>query len=273
MNPTIKTLAIALAMGLAASGAFAAATASDTAGNYTTSWSASSTPNLGSGFGAWSVPNNNGNPPYAGTYLDLASYGNPDGVTGGVASWGTYANGGPPSPFVDLVRPFTTGGSGSANLFNQTFSFGIGSGGIGGTGSSIGAAVGTAFSLGYAGGGPDNFTLSVDGGAATPIPVTFANLNAGLLISLSVSGALNSTTEGYALTISPFAGGPAIYATSGTFNSAVYNTSSFTYSDNNTSNDQFVNALNITAEAVPEPASILFGLSGLVTLLIVRRKK
>jgi len=273
MNSTIKTLAIALAMGLSVSGAFAAATASDTAGNYTTSWSASSTPNLGSGFGAWSVPNNNANPPYAGTYLDLASYGNPDAVNGGVASWGTYANGAP-NAFVDLSRAFNTGGSGSANLYNQTFSFAIGSGGIGGTGSSIGAAVGTAFNLGYAGGGPDNFTLSVDGGAAAAIPVVFANLNTGLEIALAVSGPLNSTTEGYTLTLSPFAGGPAYYSVSGTFDSSAYNTSSFTFSDNNTSNDQLLNDLNITAESVPEPASmVLFGVSGLTALLAIRRRK
>jgi len=271
MNSTIKTLAIALAMGLSVSGAFAAATASDTAGNYTTSWSASSTPNLGFGFGAWSVPNNNANPPYAGTFLDLASYNNPDGVNGGVASWGTYANGGPPSPYVQLVRPFTAGASGSADLYNQTFSFAIGSAGIGGTGSSIGAAIGTAFSLGYAGGGPDNFTLSVDGLAATAIPVTFADLAGGLTVALTVTGPLNTLGDHYLLSISPFSGGSPFYTQIGTFDGFTFNTSSFTYSDNNTSNDQFVNDLNITAEAVPEPSSLLFGLAGL-TLLAIRRK-
>ena len=76
MNSTLKTSAIAVAMGLSASGAFAAATASDTSANYTGGWSASTTPNLGSGFGAWSVADNDGggSAPYAGTYLDLASY-------------------------------------------------------------------------------------------------------------------------------------------------------------------------------------------------------
>src|SRR5215472_10019319 len=95
MNLTIKTLAIAVAMGLSASGAFAAATATDTAANYSAGWSAANTPNLGSGFGAWSVISNDGggSAPYAGTYLDLTSYSNPDTVLTGGYAWGLYANG------------------------------------------------------------------------------------------------------------------------------------------------------------------------------------
>ncbi len=96
-------------------------------------------------------------------------------------------------------------------------------------------------------------------------------MNGGLLVALTVSGALNSTTEGYSLSLSPFAGGPAFYSTSGTFNSAAYNTSGFSYSDLNTSNDQFVNNPNITAEAVPEPSSLaLFSLAG--AALFIRRR-
>jgi hypothetical protein len=126
--------------------------------------------------------------------------------------------------------------------------------------------------LSYAGGGPDNFTLSVDGGGANAIPVTYANLNGGLLIALSVSGPLNSATEGYTLTLSPFAGGPAIYTASGTFDSSIYNTSSFSFSDLNTSNDQFVNNLIISAE-VPEPSSLaMLGLSSAMAFLAIRRR-
>ena len=272
MNPAFKTLAVALVTGLTACGAFAAATATDTAANYSASWSASP-PNMGSGFGNWANQAlNNNSPPYVGTYLDQTSYGNPDGVLSSGFSWGTYANGGSGNGQFILARPFLAGGSGSASLFNQTFSVGIGSAGIGGTGSSIGLNVGTAFSLSYLGGGADNFLLSVDGGAANPIPVTFANLNGGLLVSLTVNGALNSTSEGYTLAFSPFAGGPAIYTTSGTFDSSAFNTSSFSFSDLNTSNDQFVNNLNITAE-VPEPSSMLvLGLSGLIALVANRRR-
>ncbi|HUA68280.1 MAG TPA: PEP-CTERM sorting domain-containing protein [Candidatus Saccharimonadales bacterium] len=278
MNSTIKTLAIALAMGLSAAGVFAAATASDTAANYTSTWG-TSPPNLGSGFGAWDIQTlNNTSPPYVGTYLDLASYGNADGALSpsgsGGAAWGTYANGGSGNGEFIMTRPFTAGPSGSTSLYNQTFSIGIGSGGVGGTGSSISLNVGTAFGLSYVGGGSDNMLLSVDGGTATAVPVNFADLGAGLLVSLAVSGPLSSTSEGYALTISPFAGGSPIYSTSGTFNSAVYNTSSFTFDDLNTSANGYVNNPSITPESVPEPTSmVMLGFAGLASLLAIRRRK
>jgi hypothetical protein len=271
----VKTSAIVAVLGLSASGAFAAATASDSAPNYT-SWNDVTSPNLGSGFGAWTIVDNNANPPYAGTYLDLASYNNAGSVNGGLSAWGMYANGGSGNAFIDITRAFSPGGSGSANLFNQTFSFAIGSGGVGGAGQSISANIGTAFSLGYAGGGSDNFTLSVDGGAANYLSpaVNQTAFTAGLTVSLQVTGALNSTSEGYALVISPFAGGPALYSTSGTFNSSAYTTSSFTFADNNTANNSYLNDLNITAESVPEPASMaMLGFAGLTTLLAIRRRK
>ena len=274
MDSTFKTLAIALAMGLTTSGAFAAGTASDTAANYSASWG-TSPPNLGSGFGAWNnAAINNNNPPYSGTYLDLTSYGNPDAVLSGGYAWGTYANSGPPAPAFVMSRSFTAGASGSTSLYNQTFSAGISSSGIGGTGSGITANIGTAFSLSYLGGGTDNMLLSVDGGSATALPVNYSDLSGGLLISLSVSGALNSTTEGYTLTLSPFAGGPALYSASGAFDSSSFNTSSFTFTDTDTSNNQYVNNLSISPEAVPEPCTLaVFALSGLTTLLAVRRRK
>lgn len=274
MNFTIKTLAIALAMGSAACGAFAAATATDTAANYTTSWSATSTPNLGSGFGAWNVQAiNNNNPPYSGTYQDLASYLNTDGVLSSGAAWGTYANGGAGNGELNMNRPFLAGPSGSTSLFNQTFSIGIASAGIGGTGSSVTLSVGNAFALSYAGGGADNMWLSVDGGAQSSVAVNFAQLESGLLVALTVTGPLNSTTEGYALAISPFAGGPALYTTSGTFDSSAFNTSSFTFDDLNTSANAYVNNPNISPEAVPEPASmVMLGFAGLASLLAIRRK-
>jgi hypothetical protein len=270
----IKSSAIILALGLSASGAFAAANASDTAANYSGGWSAGTSPNLGSGFGAWTITDNDGggSAPYAGTYLDLATYLNPDTVVSGTpsSSWGTYANGAA-NAFINLSRAFTTGG-GSASLLNQTFSVAYNTSGIGGTGQSIGLSVGTAFSLGYAGGGPDNMTLSVDGGAAAPVAVSYAQLAAGINLSLTVTGPANSVSEGYSLSISPFAGGPAIYTGSGTFNSAVYNTSSFTLADNNTANNQYFNNPSITA--VPEPTTLaLAGLGGIATLVAARRRK
>jgi len=219
MNSKLKTSvrlsAIIVVLGLSGGAAFAAANASDTAVNYIGTWG--TTPaNLGYGFGAWNNQAlNNNNPPYSGTYLDQTSYNNSDGVLSAGYAWGTYANGGAGNGQFILSRPFTIGDGGTANLFNQTFSVGIGAKSL--TSGTIALSIGTAFSLGYAGGGPDNFTLSVDGGAGSLVPVTAAQLNAGLLVSLSVSGPLNSTSEGYTLVISPFAGGAPLYTTSGTF--------------------------------------------------------
>jgi hypothetical protein len=275
MNSTIKTLAIALAMGLSVSGAFAAASASDTAANYSAGgWSTSNLPNLGSGFGAWFESDQNFSPPYCGGYLDLTSYGNNDGVLSAGVAFGTYANSGGGTEYVTFGRSFNTGG-GSASLVNQTFSVGLGAKGspagqsFGGSGS-MALNIGTAFGLTYNGAGSDNFLLSVDGGAAAALPVNYANLSSGLLVSLSVSGAVNSATEGYSLVISPFAGGPAIYSTSGTFNASAYGTDNFSVTTTHSPADQFFN--NPTISAVPEPATLaLFGLSGL-TLLAIRRK-
>ena len=272
MNSTLKTSAIVLAMGLSAYGAFAAGTASDTAANYASTWG-TSPPNMGSGFGAWNNAVINGNnPPYAGTYLDLTSYGNPDAVLSGGYAWGTYANSGPPAPAFVLNRSFTAGASGSSSLFNQTFSAGISSSGVGGSGSGISMNIGTAFTLSYLGGGADNMWLTVGGGSATALPVNFSNLIGGLLVALAVSGSLNSATEGYTLTLSPFAGGSAFYSGGGTFDSSSYDTSSFTFTDSNTSNNQYVNNPSISLEVVPEPSTVALSLSGLAMLLAFRRR-
>jgi hypothetical protein len=269
MNSRLKTSILGSLAVMSSAAVFAAGTATDTAANYVisgTNYWGSAAPNLGSGFGAWNNQAvNNTSPPYAGTYLDQTSYNNSDAVLSGGYAWGTYANGAPGNGEFILSRPFTVGDGGTANLYNQTFSIGLGSKGL--TSGSIALNIGTAFSLGYTGGGADNFTLSVDGGAANAVPVTFAQLNAGVLVSLRVSGALNSTSEGYTFSISPFAGGAPLYSTTGTFDSSTYNTSSFTFTDSNTSGDQFVNNPTI----VPEPSSLaLLGMGAFGALAMYR---
>ncbi len=151
----IQGSAMVVALGLAGGSAFAAATASDTAANYSGGGGGGTTPpNDGSGFGAWNITLNNAtSPPYVGTYLDNGS----PIVTSGF-SWGTYANGTGDNGSFNAIRPFTAGASGSASLYNQTFSLDIASGGVGdGNGgppnSSLGFSIGNAFSFVYLGTG------------------------------------------------------------------------------------------------------------------------
>jgi len=269
LRTSINLSAIVIVLGLTGGAAYAAANASDTAANYVSSWGTTA-PNLGTGFGPWNNQAvNNNSPPYSGTYLDQTSYNNSDGVLSGGYAWGTYANGGSGNGAFILSRPFTIAG-GTASLLNQTFSIGLGSKNL--TSGTITLNIGSAFSLSYVGGGSDNFTLSVDGGAGSVVPITAAQLNLGILVSLSVSGPLNAVNEGYQLAISAFAGGSPLFTQGGTFNSSAYDTASFTFTDTNTSGDQFVN--NPTIVAIPEPCSLaLLGMGAFGALAMYRRRE
>jgi len=274
----IGTSIALLAFGLSGVSAFAAGTASDTAGNYTGGGWGANPPNNGTGFGVWTVNvQNNNNPPYAGTYM--AGPGNTPIVDGSGNAWGTYANSaqGSTLPGITFTRPFTAGPlSGSTSLYNQTFSFDMGSDGVGPGQGLLSGAVGSAFLLEYDGTqAADTLLFGVDGGALNPVGVNFTALHAGLNVSLAVSGAVNSPTESYTFTITPFSGGPALFTQSGTFDSSSFNTSQFVFSDQNTTANGYFNTLNITAEQpVPEPSSVaLFATSGLGMLLSLRRRK
>jgi len=271
----IQGSAMVVALGLACGKADAAGTASDTAANYAPSSWSTTPPNNGSGFGAWSIAlNNANNPPYVGTYLDNGS----PIVTSGF-SWGTYANGTGDNGMITMTRPFTAGGSGSTSLYNQTFSLDLASGGVGdGNGgppnSALGFYVGTAFSFYYLGTGSDNAGFFAAGSGSILTPVNFSELSSGVHISLAVSGALNSASEAYTLTVSPFLGGSPYYTASGTFDSSANSTSYLYYYDSNTTGNGYLNNLKITVEAAPEPSSLaLLGLSGLATLIAFRRRK
>ncbi|HEY5298970.1 MAG TPA: PEP-CTERM sorting domain-containing protein [Verrucomicrobiae bacterium] len=260
--------AIITMLGISSGTMFAAATASDTAANYSGGGWGATPPNDGSGFGAWTVTiNNANNPPYVGTYLDTSS-----AVATGGYSWATYANGTGDNGSISISRAFASGLSGSSSLFNQVFSFDLSSGGVGnGSGgppnSDLSVEIGNAFLFQYLGTGSDNFTLN--GNATT---IGFSALSAGIYVSLAVSGALNSPVEAYTFSVSPFNVGSPLYTASGTFDSSALNTSSFNYLDQNTSGNGYFNNLNITS-IVPEPSAIaLLGLSGLATLIAIRRR-
>jgi hypothetical protein len=279
--------AIALALAFSAGTVSASNAASDTAANYSAGGWGLTPPNLGSGFGPWTVMTINAfNPPYVGTYLSTGSAVNSAGF-----AWGTYANGTGDNGNVHLFRPFTPAGGGYSDpstlgtLYRQTFSVSLSSVGIGnGSGGPPNSAFGfqlatgqnfntasTALYLVYRGTSAlDNMYIwDNNTGVETPVPVTFAELNAGLTVSVAVGNNPDGLNP-YTLTVSPFTGGSPYAIVNGAENGPLQAVDLF---DFNTTGDGFFNNLNITPEAVPEPSSLaLFGLSGLAMLLRLRRR-
>lgn len=278
-----RLVIIAAAMALSSRVADAALSASDNAANYTSTWG-TSPPNNGSGFGAWNiVVANNNSPPYVGTYLDSGS-----AILTSGHSFGTYANGGNNNGRIDLNRPFTVNPtgyhdpSGLGTLYNQTFGIALASDGVGnGNSGPPNSAFGFNLETGQGAGATpvltleylgtqanDNMVLIDNGGTDnTTVPVSFANLHAGLSVSVSV-GANPDGVNPYTITISPFAGGPALYSFSGSTTGPIQQADVF---DSNTTGNGYFNSLAISAE-VPEPASsVLLGF-GLAALLSFRRR-
>ena len=103
----------------------------------------------------------------------------------------------------------------------------------------------------------------------TPVPVTFAELNAGLTVSVAVGNNPDGLNP-YTLTVSPFTGGSPYATVSGSENGPLQSADLF---DFDIAGDGFFNNLNITPEAIPEPSTLaLFGLSGLAMLLRLRQR-
>ncbi|HAV12107.1 MAG TPA: hypothetical protein DCX06_01240 [Opitutae bacterium] len=110
-----KTLLFASFIALTSTGAFAL-TASDDASNYGSGWTDGS--NGGSGFGLWSLNNNDGGgiAPFAGNFIGDSTAGAGDINTGASQSFGLYAN--PGAAFSTAIRSFS-----SALTTNDQFSF------------------------------------------------------------------------------------------------------------------------------------------------------
>ena len=102
----------------------------------------------------------------------------------------------------------------------------------------------------------------------TAVPVTFAELNAGITVSVAVGNNPDGLNP-YTLTVSPFSGGSPYATVTGDENGPMQSVDLF---DFNTAGNGYFNNLNISSE-IPEPSSLaLFGLSGLAMLLRLRRR-
>jgi hypothetical protein len=269
----------------------AAMVASDNASNYSSGgWGGATPPNNGTGFGPWNIAITDGNnPPYVGTYLD--SYGNAPSIATSGYTWGTYSNTPDSSNDnrIDMMRPFTVNPtgyqdpSGLGTLYNQTFSVamltqGLGNGAGGPPNSALGFSLETGQGpsatpvLTFEGIGYNTSDASVlidnDGTNNNTVPVTYSEFNGGIIVSVLVGNSPDGLNP-YTITISPASGGAPYYTYSNYTSGPIQQVDLF---DANTTGNGYFNSLNVSAEAVPEPASIGL-LCGAAVMLTARRRK
>jgi PEP-CTERM motif len=258
--PAMVTGAVTVVVwGMSAGMAFAAAAASDSASNYVSVWGTSA-PNNGSGFGNWGFTGG----PNSGDYSTfLAGVANTPIVDTGGNAWAINVESVPLPGFLSIVRTFTPGPSASSALFNQTITFDLAVSGVpspssGGPAGYFAADVGS-LEFGFQEDGPFTpYTFLINSTSNTdyyPL-ISASQWTAGLVVSISVSGALASPTESYTLMVSPFSGGGPIYSNSGTFDSSRFVPSEVNFVATGFDGDGYFNSINISPEPVPEPSGV-----------------
>jgi hypothetical protein len=217
------------ALGVTGSAAHASLLATDNAGNYqgsggtTNVWTNSSNPsplsptepNGGTGFGAWTISNQqSATPPYNGSGLTTFNTSNPINTNGNF--WYMYANGGSATARTDAYRAFT--GSLSAG---QSFSVALQTQGVGASaanglpslGFSLDSGSGPSLTAGSvsvtsAGTGPTSATNYVDANALFSLSFNelgpAGNTNSNLT---GYNGVSNTSSSGYVVEVNIAAGG------------------------------------------------------------------
>jgi PEP-CTERM motif len=275
MNPKSKYVLSAIAAMLSVSAHAQTVVASDNAGNYT-SWP--QTANNGSGFGNWSYNNTTPDGGYSGQFLGASGNIN----SGNGDAFGFYANSGSTqadgNSMAQAIAPFSEG----SLTANQTFSIQMQNGNVTDNGGQVGFSLqnnsGNNIFQFYFNGGESDYYLNVYTAQATPVQIdTGVGYTAGAMTLDFTQGSGDAWSfsfyEGSTLENTLTSSGTGDLLWANTISQAnLYSLnggSSRTLGDNG---NLFFNNLEITS--VPEPSSlVLCGLSGLATLLVVRRRK
>ena len=243
----------------------------DNAGNYTNG--SLNGQNLGSGFGAWSVvDNNNGTDTFAGTYVstNVTQNGRASIGSGSPAQiFGLYANTTTTNAaYIDLRRTFASGASmiaGDSFSWQGSFSWNGGNRGFSlysdGTGYSS-----QILNLSHSGGDALNYSIGTNSGTA------LANIyNVAFTVNMTFLGGTNNNLQ---LQVS---GGTNVSFDQTFSLSGVPNSFKWYLSGNpsSTSNDEpFIN--NLTTTAVPEPSTyalLAMSAAGVAGYVVRRRRR